>query len=150
MRTANDMMYVRISCIPNCKKFDDALHLYPTTEVLTAFNMLGLQANGQSVATIKALHCGPNAAKASADGTLEPEPVIALAHGARVMLTFNLWIVDTGLVNSTMGTVVATCYPSGGPLSFLLQLWWFDSYSGLTMHDGSVPFTPLWRISNCH
>ena len=104
-----------ISCIPNCQKFDDALHLYPTTEVLTAFNMLGLQANGQSVATIKALHCGPNAAKVSDDGTSEPEPVIALAHSARVMLTFNLWIVDTGLVNSTMGTVVATCYPSGGP-----------------------------------
>ena len=72
-------------------------------------------------------------------------------HGARVMLTANLW-VDMGLVNGTMGTVLAICYGSGGasphlPVAVMVR---FDSYQGPTLPDGTVPITPIrqtWSVS---
>ena len=110
-------------------------------------NVNKLHANGHPIATIKAVHTGPNVAKAPADGAGGLEPVICLAHSARVMLTSNLW-VEVGLVNGAMGTIQAT---------YLLPYWWttgllpiavmvkFDKYSGPTFHDGTVPITPLRR-----
>ena len=66
-------------------------------------------------------------------------------------LTSNLW-VDTGLVNGAMGTVAAICYRSGQappslPVSVMVL---FDSYSGPTYPDGTVPITPVrrsWSVS---
>ena len=72
--------------------------------------------------------------------------MICIAHGARVMLSANLW-VEVGLVNGTLGTVEAICYegdqrPSDLPIAVTVK---FDSYSGPTLPDGTVPITPLRR-----
>ena len=81
--------------------------------------MLQLYSNGQPVAGIKAVHSGPGASKSSADDAGGLEPLVCLAHGARVMLTANLW-VQAGPVNGAMCTVVAICYneSDGSPPSF--------------------------------
>ena len=96
---------------------------------------------------IKAIHSGAGAIKVSADDAGGLEPVVCLAHGARVMLTTNLW-VQVGLVNGAMGTVVAICYDDAGespPRLPVVVTVRFDSFSGPTLLDGSVPITPLRR-----
>ena len=62
------------------------------------------------------------------------------------MLSSNLW-VDMGLVNGAMGTIKAICYGNDGsppnlPVAVTVT---FDSYSGPTLIDGTVPITPLRR-----
>ena len=84
--------------------------------------------------------------KASPDGASGLDPIICLAHGARVMLTANLW-VTMGLVNSAMGMVVAICY-SGSSVPPQLPsavMVCFDSYSGPVYSDGTVQITSI-----CH
>ena len=61
------------------------------------------------------------------------------------MPTANFW-VQASLVNGAMGIVVATCYdeaggsPSNFPVAVTVQ---FDSYSGPTLPDGTVPIISL-------
>ena len=103
-------------------------------------------ASGHPVATIKAIHTGANASKSSPDDAGGLEPIICIAQGARIMLTSNLW-VDTGLVNGAIGTVAAICYrdgqaPSSLPISVMVK---FDSYSGPTYPDSTVPICPVRR-----
>ena len=86
--------------------FDDALHLFLTTMSVAEYNVAKLHANGDPVAEIKAVHSGPGASKASADNAGGLEPLVCLAHGARVMLTANL-SVQACLVNGAVDTVVA-------------------------------------------
>ena len=125
--------------------FSTALHLIPTVKAVVEYNMAQLQASGQPIATIKAVHTGPNAAKAPADDAGGLEAVVCLAKSAHVMLTSNLW-VDVGLVNGAMGTVEAICYKTGGPPDLPIAVMVrFDSYSGPTFPDGTVPITPLRR-----
>lgn len=63
--------------------FLDALHLYPTVEAVVEHNIATkLQASGQAIATIQAVHTGSNASKASADNAGGLEPVIILAKYA--------------------------------------------------------------------
>ena len=127
--------------------FDEALRLFPTTSAISEYNVTKLHSNDQPVAVIKAVHSGAGAIKASADDAGGLEPVVCLAHGARVMLTTNL-SVQVGLVNGAMGTVVAICYDDDGespprlPVAVTVR---FDSFSGPTLSDGSVPITPLRR-----
>ena len=124
--------------------FDEALRLFPTTSAVSEYNVTKLHSNDQPVAVIKAVHSGAGAIKASADNAGGLEPVVCLAHGARVMLTTNLG-VQVGLVN---GAVVAICYDDAGespprlPVAVTVR---FDSFSGPTLSDGSVPITPLRR-----
>ena len=135
----------------NLAPFTTALHLHPTIEAVVEHNVSRLHASGQPIATIKAIHTGPNASKASSEDAGGLEPIICLAHGARVMLTANLW-VDMGLVNGAMGTVVAICYSNGGtpphlPVAVMVR---FDSYQGPTLPDSTVPIAPLrrtWSVS---
>ena len=68
-----------------------------------------------------------------------------LAKSALVMLTSNLW-VEVGLVNGAMGTIRSICYENRGPPDLPVAVMVrFDHYSGPTLHDGTVPITPL-----CH
>ena len=125
--------------------FTSALHLYPTVEAVVEHNVSKLKDSSQPIATIKAVHTGANAAKASSDDASGLEAVVCLAKSARVMLTSNLW-VEVGLVNGAMGTIEAICYRSGGPPDLPLAVMVkFDHYSGPTLHDGTVPITPLRR-----
>ena len=125
--------------------FRAALHLIPTVEAVVEYNVAQLQASGQPIATIKAVHTGANAAKAPADDAGGLEAVICLAKSAQVMLSCNLW-VDMGLVNGAMGTIQGICYRSGGPPDLPIAVMvHFDSYSGPTFHDGTVPTTPIRR-----
>ena len=62
------------------------------------------------------------------------------------MLTANLW-TEAGLVNGAMGTIKAICYQNGKappdlPISVTVK---FDTYTGPTLVDGTVPITPIRR-----
>ena len=63
-----------------------------------------------SIATIEAVHTGPNASKAPSENASGLEPAICLARGARVMLTSNEW-TGSSLVNGAMRTVQALFLP---------------------------------------
>ena len=131
--------------VQDLSPFANALHLHPTVEAVVEHNVTQLRASNQPIATIKAVHTGANASKAPADDAGGLEAVICLAQSARVMLTSNLW-VDVGLVNGAMGTIRAICYHSGGPPDLPISVMvHFDNYSGPTLHDGTVPITPLCR-----
>ena len=132
--------------IPDVAPFSTSLHLRPTVEAVVEHNVSRLHASGQPIATIKAVHTGPNAGKASSDDAGGLESIVCLAHGARVMLTANLW-VDMGLVNGSLGTVVAICYGNSGapphlPVAVTVR---FDSCQGPTLSDGTVPIAPIRR-----
>ena len=125
--------------------FKNALHLHPTVEAVVEHNLNCLHNSGQPVAEMKAVHSGPNAAKASADEAGGLEPLLFLATGARVMLNSNLW-VDKGLVNGATGTIADICYLSGGPPNLPVAVMvHFDGYSGPTLPNGTVPIIPLRR-----
>lgn len=64
-------------------------------------------------------------------------------HSTRVK-TANLW-VEAGLVNGAIGTISDICYLQGGPPNLPLAIIKFDSYSGPTLHNGTVPITPIRR-----
>ena len=130
--------------------YRDALHLFPTIDAVAKYNVTKLHQNNQPIAKINAVHKGLNANKASIDDAGGLEPIIHLAHGARVMLISNLW-VEAGLVNGSMGTVQAICYPTGCPPSLPTAVMvQFDSYSAPTLPDGTVPIVPIRRTwSNC-
>ena len=72
--------------VQNLTLFSHVVYLHATTEAVVEHNVARLHACGQPAATIKAIHSGPNAAKASPDDASGLDPVVCLAHGARVML----------------------------------------------------------------
>ena len=126
--------------------FREALYLHPTVEAVVEHNVSRLRADNQHIATIKAVHTGPNASKASPDEASGLEAIICLAHEARVMLTANLW-TEVGLVNGAMGTIKAICYQNGKappdlPTSVTVT---FDAYTGPMLQDGTVPIAPIRR-----
>ena len=89
------------SNISNLQEFKNAIHLYPTIEAVAEDNLMKLKQNNQPIAMIKTVHSGHIAAKGTSDDAGGLEPVLYLAHSARVMLISNLW-VETGLVNGAM------------------------------------------------
>ena len=138
----NHLMSRTPTRVQDLSPFSTALHLIPTVVAVVEYNVAQLQASGQPIATIEAVHTGANAAKAPADDAGGLDAVVCLAHSARVMLNSNLW-VDVGLVNGAMGTVQAICYRTGGPPDLPIAVMVrFDSYSGPTFPDGTVPITP--------
>ena len=139
----NQLMTQTPSRVSDMSPFTTALHLFPTVQAVFEHNLSTLRASGQAIATIKAVHSGPNASKASTDDSGGLEPIICIACGARVMLTSNLW-TQAGLVNGAMGSVAAICYQSGGPPDLPAAVMvHFDSYHGPTYSDGTVPIVPV-------
>ena len=124
--------------------FTNALHLHPTIEAVVEHNVARLRESGHQIATIKAVHSGPNAPKASSEDAGGLESMICLACHAHVMFTSNLW-VDMGLVNGAMGTVMAICYHNGeSPPNLAIAITVkFDSYRGPTLSDMMELFPSL-------
>ena len=58
--------------------FNDALRLFPTVEAVVEHNVTKLHACGQPVATIKAVHSGPNASEGSSDHAGGLEPIVCV------------------------------------------------------------------------
>lgn len=76
--------------VPDVTPFANALHVHPTVEAVVQHNVAKLQASSQPIATIKAIHIGANAAKASSDDASGLKAVVCLAKSTQVMLTSNL------------------------------------------------------------
>ena len=89
--TQNDWEYLmtRTSNVSNLQDFNNAIHLYPTIETVAEHNLMKLHRNNQPVAVIKAVHSRHNAVKGSSDDAGGLEPLLHLAHNARVMLISN-------------------------------------------------------------
>ena len=123
--------------------FDSAVHLFPTVDSVVEYNITKLHAINRPIATIKAVHSGHNASKGTSEDAGGLDPVVYLAHTARVMLIANLW-VEVGLVNGALGTVVSICYQHGGPPNLPIAVMVrFDHYTGPTLPDLTVPITPV-------
>jgi ATP-dependent DNA helicase PIF1 len=60
--------------------FRHVLHLHPTVEAIVEHSISRLRASGQPIATIKAIHTGPNASKASPDYAAGLEFIISIAQ----------------------------------------------------------------------
>ena len=146
----NHLMRQTPTQVRDLSPFVSALHLHPTVEAVVEHNVTKLHNSAEQIATIKAVHTGANASKASADDAGGLEAIVCLAKSARVMLNSNLW-VEVGLVNGAMGTVKDICYRSGGPPDLPLAVMVkFDKYTGPTLYNGTVPITPIRRTwSNC-
>ena len=100
----NHLMTRTPTKVQDISPFSTALHLIPNVEAVVEYNVAQLQASGQPITTIKAVHTGLNAAKAPADDAGGLEAVICLTKSARVMRICNHWL-DAGLVNRAMETV---------------------------------------------
>jgi len=133
------------SQLDDISEFTTAVRLFPTVQSVAEFNITQLQDINKPIATIKAVHTGHNASKASSEDAGGLDPIIHLAHMARVMLISNLWI-EAGLVNGAVGTIISICYEHGGPPDLpLCVMVKFDHYNGPTLPDGSIPISPIRR-----
>ena len=56
----NHLMTRTPTKVQDVSLFSTALHLIPTVEAVVEYNVAQLQASGQSIATIKPVHTGPN------------------------------------------------------------------------------------------
>ena len=66
--------------VSDMSSFDNAVHLFPTIEAVVQHNINKLHAYGQPVATIRAVHTGPNASKASTDDAGGLQPVVRISY----------------------------------------------------------------------
>jgi len=87
--------------VEDLSSFPNAVHLFPTKDAVVEYNIDQIQNINQPIATIKAMHTGQNASKASSDDAGRLDPVTYLAVTACVMLITNLW-VEVGLVNGLL------------------------------------------------
>ena len=129
--------------VQDMSSFANALHLYPTVAAVAEHNDAKMRELSQHTATIKVVHIGASVAKATSDDAGGLEVNVCIAKSVQVMLISNLW-VDMELVNGAIGTVRAICYQTGGPPDLSLAVMvMFDKYCGPTLHDGTIPVTPI-------
>ena len=109
-------------------------------ENVAEFNFICLKNSNKPLAVINADHCCTKAKNANEedDGGLYAR--VRLCEGARVMLSSNLW-TNMGLVNGSMGYVVAILYQSKPPAVPTAVVVEMDKYDGPTC----VPICPIER-----
>ncbi|XP_065837259.1 ATP-dependent DNA helicase pif1-like [Oscarella lobularis] len=127
--------------------FRDAVRLFACRENVAEFNFNCLKNSNKPVAVINADH---NCTEAKNDNEEDAGGLYArvrLCEGARVMLTSNLW-TEMGLINGSMGYVVAILYQPGAkppalPTAVVVQM---DKYDGPTWGgERCVPICPIER-----
>ncbi|XP_014234987.2 ATP-dependent DNA helicase PIF1-like [Trichogramma pretiosum] len=126
------------------RRFDGAIHLIPTNDLVRQQNECCLRELGTPVLCINAQING-DVHKVN-DDYCGLAPSLYLAIGCRVMLTQNIW-VNGGLVNGSIGTVRAILYeenvsPPNLPFYVIIQ---FPLYHGPFIHDNSFPIKPVTR-----
>ncbi|KAL7297052.1 hypothetical protein TKK_0009478 [Trichogramma kaykai] len=126
------------------RRFDGAIHLIPTNDLVRQKNECCLRELGTPVLCINAQING-DVHKVN-DDYCGLAPSLYLAIGCRVMLTQNMW-VNGGLVNGSMGTVRAILYeenvsPPNLPSYVIIQ---FPLYHGPFIHDNLFPIKHLSR-----
>ncbi|XP_065826022.1 uncharacterized protein [Oscarella lobularis] len=127
--------------------FRDAVRLFACRENVAEFNFNCLKNSNKPVAVINADHNCTEAKNANEEDAGELYARVRLCEGARVMLTSNLW-TEMGLVNGSMGYVVAILYQPGAkppalPTAVVVQM---DKYNGPTWGgERCVPICPIER-----
>ena len=126
--------------VPDLAHFSTALHLHPTIEAVVEHNVARLRASGQPIATIKAIHTGPNAAKAS---------------------YWRCRWIGANRLPSARSSYNAHCQPLGGQGTgqwlhgnscvHLLCQWWSSTAPHCCCHGAvwfiSGSYTPWWHCS---
>ena len=130
----------------NHAEFENALQLFPTTAAVAEHNHEKLTQMQLPIADIHAKHIGKNAKKACVQEAGGLAPSLQICIGAQIMLTSNL-MVESGLVNGTIGEVKEIVYASGTkpphlPVSVNV---FFPKYSGTTLPNLTVPICPITR-----
>jgi hypothetical protein len=85
-------------------QFEQALHLYPTKDMMDNINNKRMDESEWSVLMIPVYHTGVGINKISEDVAEGLRRKIFLMEGAKVMLTRNIWI-QQGLINGIMGKI---------------------------------------------
>ncbi|KAL7296799.1 hypothetical protein TKK_0010199 [Trichogramma kaykai] len=126
------------------RRFDGAIHLIPTDDLVRQKNECCLSELGTPVLCINAQING-DVHKVN-DDYCGLAPSLYLAIGCRVMLTQNIWI-NGGLFNGSIGTVRAILYeenvsPPNLPSYVIIQ---FPLYHGPFIHDNLFSIKPVTR-----
>ncbi|KAE8740151.1 hypothetical protein FOCC_FOCC014349, partial [Frankliniella occidentalis] len=136
------------------KKFENAVHLFPTRDEVKLYNEISLgrlkdsNENPVPVLKVPAVHNCPAALKGSVEEANGLEPILYLAEGATIMLRSNLW-TKKGLVNGSVGRIVHIIFnEDSNPHEDLpvVIICHFDKYKGPYLNNSSyVPITTVTR-----
>ncbi|OXV06635.1 hypothetical protein Egran_05597, partial [Elaphomyces granulatus] len=132
-------------------QFKDAIRLYATKDEVRQLNHSRLRELGVPVIVIKDSHEGRGADKASTEDAGNLQAKFAVAIGARVMLTQNVW-TERGLVNGAIGTVHDIIWEidvenprEQPPLALLVH---FDKYDGPALCETEgMKLVPIFRLA---
>ena len=80
----NHLMQQTPSNLNDITCFANAVHLFPTVESVVEYNISKLHNISRPIATIKAVHSGSNASKATSEDAGGLDPIVQLAQTARV------------------------------------------------------------------
>ena len=131
------------------QRFNDAIRLFPTNELVRQYNERFMSRSGRAVAKISAEHNNFIARRGTDEQAHGLPSVLFLSIGCRIMLRKNLW-VDKGLVNGSLGTIKDIVFevgirPPNLPAFLLVK---FDNYQGPFLHDDLFPIfttTVTWK-----